>query len=69
MEKLQAYLPKPLMEMIDDLVARGIYPSRQEVVREALAKYLPRVLRRIQRFEAEKYADGGGGREALPNSL
>jgi len=30
------HVPKPLLDMIDDLVRRGIYPNRSEAIRDAI---------------------------------
>jgi len=36
MELISFHLPKPLLDMIDDLVRRGIYPNRSEAIRDAI---------------------------------
>jgi len=36
MEPVTFHLPKPLLNLIDDLVRRGIYPNRSEAIRDAI---------------------------------
>jgi len=36
MELISFHLPKHYVDMLDDLVRRGIYPSRSEAIRDAI---------------------------------
>jgi len=33
---ISVHIPKPLLDIIDDLVRQGVYPSRSEAIRDAI---------------------------------
>ncbi len=36
MELISFHLPKPLLDIVDNLVRQGVYPSRSEAIRDAI---------------------------------
>ena len=40
MEHLSCYIPRKHIEKLDELVKKGVYPSRSEVIREAIRRLL-----------------------------
>ena len=51
---ISVHIPKQLLEELDELVKRGIYPSRSEAIRIAIRDLLLRhyeITRRSQGFE------------------
>jgi Arc/MetJ-type ribon-helix-helix transcriptional regulator len=51
MELISFHLPKPLLDIIDNLVRQGVYPSRSEAIRDAIRLLLEHL--RDNNHEAE----------------
>lgn len=51
MELISFHLPKPLFDIVDNLVRQGVYPSRSEAIRDAIRLLLEKYFG--HRHEAE----------------